>query len=169
MNRGGSFSIDNITLPYSPYASYAGIKLPEGDKQWGFLETGKTQAAQIVNVDSRGNLLRGNNDVEVQFYKIQWRWWWDETGDNLSNFTQDEYNKLVKKEIVHLSNGMGHWDFSTAGGEWGRYLVLVKDLSSGHTTGKVVYIDEPGWQSRENTDDPTAASMLSFTSDSTLR
>ncbi len=162
---GGSFSIDNLTLPYSPYTSYAGIKLPEGDKQWGFLQTGKTQTAQIVNVDSKGNLLTGNNDVEVQFYKIQWRWWWDNSGDNLSNFTQDEYNKLLKKETVHLTNGTGKWNFSTGESEWGRYLILVKDLKSGHTTGDIVYIDEPGWQNRENTDDPTAASMLSFTAD----
>ena len=162
---GGSFSIDNLTLPYSPYTSYAGLKLPEGDKQWGFLETGKTQTAQIVDVDSKGNLLAGNSVVEVQFYKIQWRWWWDNTGDNLSNFTQDEYNKLLKKDTVHLTNGAGKWNFSAREGEWGRYLILVKDLKSRHTTGEVVYLDEPGWQIRENTDDPTAASMLSFISD----
>ena len=47
--------------------------------------------------------------------------------------------------------------------EWGRYLVLVRDVKSGHITGDVFYIDEPGWQSRDNKDDPTAASMLSFT------
>jgi uncharacterized protein YfaS (alpha-2-macroglobulin family) len=162
---GGSFSIDNITMPYSPYSNYVGIKLPEGDKQWGFLQTGKTHTAQIIDIDNKGNLLGGSQDIEVQFYKIQWRWWWDNTGDNLSNFTQNEYNKLLKKEIVHLNNGTGKWNFSTGESEWGRYLILAKDIKSGHTTGEVVYIDEPGWQSRENTDDPTAASMLSFTSD----
>ena len=52
------------------------------------------------------------------------------------------------------------WSFNVGENEWGRYLVLVKDMKSGHTTGDIVYIDEPGWQSRKNTDDPTAASML---------
>ena len=162
---GGSFSIDNVTMPYSPYASYAGLKLPEGDKTWGYLQTGKIHTAQIVDVDSKGNLLTGANDVEVQFYKIQWRWWWDNSGDNLSNFTQDEYNKLVKKETVHLTNGTGRWNFKSGESEWGRYLILVKDLKSGHTTGQVIYLEDPWWQTRENGDDPTAASMLSFTSD----
>ncbi|MEO6329512.1 MAG: MG2 domain-containing protein [Ginsengibacter sp.] len=162
---GGSFSIDNITLPYSPYASYAGLKLPDGDKTWGYLQTGKTHTAQIVDVDNKGNLLSGTNDVEVQFYKIQWRWWWDNTGDNLSNFTQDEYNKLLKRETVHLTNGAGNWNFKTGEDDWGRYLILVKDIKSGHTTGQVIYLEDPYWQSRQNTDDPTAASMLSFTSD----
>ncbi len=160
---GGSFSMDNVTLPYSPYSSYAGLKLPDGEKPFDFLLAGKNHTAQIVNVDPRGNLTTGINDVEVQFYLIQWRWWWDDNGDNLSNFTQNEYNKLLKKETVHINSGRGQWTFGTSENEWGRYLILVKDLKSGHTTGAVFYIDEPGWQSREGNDDQTAASMLSFT------
>jgi len=100
----------------------------------------------------------------VQFYRIQWRWWWDDNGDNLSNFTQNEYNKLIKKETVHLANGKGQFKFGVSGNEWGRYLILVKDLKSGHTTGSTLYIDEPGWQSRSGNDDQTAATMLSFSS-----
>ena len=162
---GGSFSIDNVTIPYSPYTSYAGIKVPKGEKPWGFLLTGKTHTADIVDVDNQGRLLTGAQDVEVQLYKIQWRWWWDNSGDNLSNFTQDKYNKLVKSETVHLANGTGKWSFNVSDNEWGRYLVLVKDLKSGHKTGDVFYVDQPEWQSRDNVDDPTAASMLSFTAD----
>ena len=161
---GGAFSIDNMTLPYSPFASYAGIKLPEGQKPFDFLLAGSKHTAQIVNVDRQGNLVSGSNQVEVQFYRIQWRWWWDDNGDNLSNFTQNEFNKLLKKETIQLTNGKGQWQFGTSENEWGRYLVLVKDLKSGHTTGSTLYIDEPGWQSREGNDDQTAASMLSFTS-----
>lgn len=161
---GGSFSIDNMSIPYSPYSSYVGVKLPDGEKPFDYLLAGKNQTTQIVNVDSKGNLISGSHDVEVEFYRIQWRWWWDNNGDNLSNFTQNEYNKLLKKETVHLTNGRGQWTFSTSENEWGRYLILVKDPESGHTTGSAFYIDQPGWQSREGNDDQTAASMLSFTS-----
>ena len=159
---GGSFSVDNVTMPYSPYSSYAGIKLPDGEKPFDYLLAGKKHTAQIVNVDSKGNLLGGNNDVEVQFYRIQWRWWWDNNGDNLSNFTQDEYNKLLKTETVKLTNGRGSWTFGTSENEWGRYLILVKDLKSGHTTGSVFYIEDAYWQTRAGSEDQTAASMLSF-------
>ncbi len=161
---GGTFSIDNMSIPYSPYSSYVGLKLPDGEKPFDYLLAGKNHTTQIVNVDSKGNLIGGSNDVEVEFYRIQWRWWWDDNGDHLSNFTQNEYNKLLKKETVHLSNGRGQWTFSRSENEWGRYLILVKDLKSGHTTGSTLYIDEPGWQSRGGGDDQTAASMLSFTS-----
>ena len=161
---GGSFSIDNISMPLSPYASYAGLKLPEGEQPFDFLLAGKTHIAQLANVDGRGNIVNGNTEVEVQFYRIQWRWWWDDNGNNLSNFTQNEYNKLLKKETVKLSNGKGQWQFGTSPNEWGRYLILVKDLKSGHTTGSTFYIDEPGWQSRAGKDEQTAATMLSFSS-----
>jgi alpha-2-macroglobulin len=159
---GGSFSIDNVSIPYSPYNSYVGLKLPDGEKPFDFLLAGKNHTAQIVNVDAKGNLISGSNEVEVEFYRIQWRWWWDDYGDNLSNFTQNEYNKLLKKETVKLTNGRGQWTFGTSEHEWGRYLILVKDTKSGHVSGSTLYIDEPGWQSRGGNDDQTAASMLSF-------
>lgn len=161
---GGAFSIDNLSVQYSPYASYAGLKMPDGEKPFNYLLAGKNQTVQIVDVDSKGNLIGGNREMEVQFYKIQWRWWWDEGSDNLSNFTQDNYNKLIKTESIVLSNGKGTWSFKTGANEWGRYLILVKDKQSGHMTGTAFYVDEPGWQSREGNDDQSAASMLSFSS-----
>jgi alpha-2-macroglobulin len=161
---GGSFSIDNVTMPYSPYESYAGVKLPDGEKPFDYLMAGKNHTAQIVNVNSKGILIGGSGEVEVQFYRIQWRWWWDNNGDNLSNFTQDEYNKLLKTEKVKLNNGRGNWTFGTSENEWGRYLILVKDLKSGHTTGSTFYIEDAYWQTRAGSEDQTAASMLSFES-----
>lgn len=165
---GGSFSINNTTIPYSPYSSYAGIKMPQGEKPFDYLLSGKQHSVQLVNVDPRGNLLAGTRQAEVSFYKIQWRWWWDEDGENLSNFTQDQYNKLIKTEEVTLTNGRAQWQFSTGAQEWGRYLILVKDKASGHTTGAVFYVDEPGWQTRSGQEDQTAASMLSFSSNKEL-
>jgi alpha-2-macroglobulin len=160
---GGSFSIDNVSARYSPYASYAGLKMPEGQQPFDYLLAGKTHTVQLADVDSRGNALPGSSQLELQLYKIQWRWWWDDNGDNLSNFTQDKYNTLIKKETVTLSNGKGQWKFGTSASEWGRYLVLAKDLASGHTTGRIFYIEDAYWQTRSGQDDPTAASMLSFT------
>lgn len=162
---GGAFSINNMSLPYSPYQSYAGIKLPEGEKPFNYLLAGKTQTVQLADVDKLGEPLRGEQEMEVQYYKLEWRWWWDDGGDNLSNFTQDTYNKLLKKSDVTLKNGRGEWQFTPSEDEWGRYLILVKDKASGHTTGTVFYIDGPGWQSRESGNGQSAATMLSFTSD----
>ncbi len=162
---GGNFSIDNISMPFNPYTSYAGIHVPEGDKNWGFLQAGQAQHFDIVDVDTKGQLMAGASAVEVELYKIQWRWWWDNSGDNLSNFTQDNYNKLISRQRLNLQNGRGVYSLKIGNENWGRYLVLVRDKRSGHTTGSTFYIDDYGWQSRGNNDDPTAAAMLSFTAD----
>lgn len=164
---GGAFSIKSVSLPFSPFSSYVGIRMPEGQKPWGFVTTGKTHTVKVVNVDASGKLTSGKRSLDVSFYKIQWRWWWDRSGDDFSNFTQDKFNKLVSTQTIQTENGKADWNFNVPENEWGRYLVLVKDPQSGHTTGDVIYIDDPGWQSRENFDDPTSASMLSFTSDKT--
>lgn len=162
---GGAFSTKTMSLPYSPFSSYTGIQIPEGKKPWDFITTGTTHTVKIVNIDANGTLLPGKRNLEISFYKVQWRWWWDKTGDEFSNFTQDKYNKLIKNETVYAENGRADWNFNIPENAWGRYLILVKDVQSGHTSGAVMYIDNPGWQSRNNFDDPTAASMLSFTSD----
>ncbi|MBK0381751.1 hypothetical protein I5M32_02155 [Pedobacter sp. SD-b] len=162
---GGNFSIDNFTIPYHVYDTYVGIQTPEGQKLSGMLVTGQDHIIDIANVDNKGDLLQGKQAVQLELYKIQWRWWWDEQEGSLSNFTQNRYNQLLKKETVQLVNGKGKWKLRINEPDWGRYLIRVKDLSSGHTTGKTVYVDWPGWQQREQKDNPTDAAMLSFTAD----
>ncbi|HJT73309.1 MAG TPA: alpha-2-macroglobulin family protein, partial [Chitinophaga sp.] len=163
---GGDFSIDHFSMPYNPFASYAGIRAPEGDRMTGMLLTDKAHAISIVNVDQNGNLMRGNQDVQVELYKVRWRWWWDQNSDDeFSNFTQDSYNQLLHKETITLHNGKGSWNLQIAYPDWGRFLVRVKDLQSGHTTGQAVYIDWPGWAERVQKENPAEAAMLVFTSD----
>src|SRR6266542_1907593 len=162
---GGNFSIDNISMPFNPYTSYVGVHVPEGDKTWGFLQSGQTHRFDIADVDTKGNPVNGNTNAEVEIYKIQWRWWWDNSGDALSNFTQNKYNKLIKKETITLSNGKGYYNVKMDEDAWGRYLILLKDTRSGHVAGSAFYIDDYSWQSRSDNNDPSAAVMLSFTSD----
>ncbi|RYE16421.1 MAG: hypothetical protein EOP51_25820, partial [Sphingobacteriales bacterium] len=164
---GGNFSINQIALPYNVYNAYVGVKMPKGSDLSGMLVTGKDHVIDIADVDTKGRLLPGNRTVELELYKIQWRWWWDETGDELSNFTQDRYNKLVKTETVNLNNGRGKYTMRIAKEDWGRYLLKVKDPETGHSTGKIVYVDWPNWSERLQQDNPTEAAMLSFTSNKT--
>jgi alpha-2-macroglobulin len=162
---GGNFSIDNVNMPYHPYASYAGIKLPEAASGYGYYPCNKNIAFNIVDVDTKGNLVGGATTMSVELYKVQWRWWWDNSGDGFSNFTQDDYNKLISKQDVALVNGKGNWNFKVATAEWGRYLVLVRDTKSGHTTGSAVYVDDPYYGSSADRTDASAATMLTFKSD----
>ncbi|WP_345952570.1 MG2 domain-containing protein [Mucilaginibacter sp. PAMB04168] len=162
---GGNFSIQQVTMPYNVYSGYVGIKTPEGSAMTGMLETDKDNTIDIVDVNSKGLLFAGVRNVEVEVYKIHWRWWWDETGDELSNFTQDQYNKLVTTQTVQLTNGRGKWNLRVDKNDWGRYLVRIKDPVTGHATGKVIYVDWPNWSERLQQGNPTEAAMLSFTAD----
>ncbi|EOR93588.1 : hypothetical protein [Arcticibacter svalbardensis MN12-7] len=160
---GGNFSIDNFEMPYHIYNSYTGINVPQGAQLSDMLLTDRNHQINIINVNTAGKYLAGTQQVEIQLYKIQWRWWWDEGEENLSNFSQNKVNQLLKKEIITLNNGKGNWNFRINYPEWGRYLIRVKDLKSGHTSGQTLYVDWPGWAQREQQNNPTEASMLSFT------
>jgi len=161
---GGNFSIDNFSMPFNPYTSYVGVQVPQGDKTWGFLQSGQSHKFNIVDVDTRGKFLQGDSKVQIQLFRIQWRWWWDEGDDDLSNFTEDQYTKFIKKDTVQLINGKGFYNIKMDEDDWGRYLILVKDLRSGHITGSTFFVDDYSWQTRAGGSDPSAAAMLSFTS-----
>ncbi|MBK0378789.1 alpha-2-macroglobulin family protein [Mucilaginibacter segetis] len=164
---GGNFSLNQVTMPYNVYNGYVGIKTPQGSDLSGMLVTDKDHEIDIADVDIKGRALQGTRNVELELYKIQWRWWWDETGNELSNFTQDRYNKLVKTENVMLVNGHGKWNLHINKADWGRYLIRIKDPETGHSTGKIIYADWPNWSERLQESSPTEAAMLSFTSDKT--
>jgi uncharacterized protein YfaS (alpha-2-macroglobulin family) len=161
---GGNFSIDNFSIPYHIYNSYLGIKTPKGDQFSGMLLTGRSHQIDIVNVNRDGKLIGGSKAVQVEVYKVQWRWWWEQDNqESYANFTQNQFNQLVTKQSVTLNNGKGIYQLRIDEPEWGRYLILVRDENGGHTTGKSVYIDWPGWAQREQSTNPTEAAMLSFT------
>ncbi len=161
---GGNFSIDNFSIPYHVYQNYIGIKTPTGDRLSGRLLTNVNHQVSLVNVNRDGKLIGGTKTVEVELYKTQWRWWWEQDSEeSFANFTQNEYNKLITKQTVVLNNGKGNWSFKIDEPEWGRFLIIVRDEQGGHATGKSVYVDWPGWAQREQSNNPTEASMLSFT------
>ncbi len=162
---GGNFSIDNISMPYHPYSSYVGVRPPEPANNWGYLSTSKTHRFDIVDVNTSGVPTQGTTSVEIELYKIQWKWWWDNSSDELSNFTQDSYNKLIKKQTVALQNGRGSFSNNFGAADWGRYLILVRDTRSGHVTGQTFYLDDDSWRTRRTEEDPVSATMLSFTAD----
>ncbi|MBN2275640.1 MAG: alpha-2-macroglobulin, partial [Bacteroidales bacterium] len=163
--ESGDFSTDFFSLPYSPYGSYVGIKTPSGDKR-GMLLTDTLQWVDVVTVDDDGNPVSRTN-LEINIYKIHWRYWWESSSDDLSSYVGNKYNNPVVTRKVSTANGKGRFSFRIDRPEWGRFLIRVLDPVSGHAAGKIVYIDWPGWAGRPLRDDPQAASMLTFNSDKT--
>jgi alpha-2-macroglobulin len=160
---GGNFSIDRFSLPFYPYESFTGIRLPPGDKARGMLLTDTMQRVDVLTLDAEGNGLSHDN-IEMTIYKLEWRWWWDNSGDNEANFMSGQYSQPLQTGKIRTVNGKGFWDFKISYPEWGRYIVRALDPVSGHSTAKVVYIDWPNWAGRARGGNE-GATMLAVSSD----
>ncbi len=163
--KGGNFSVDYYTIPFSPYKGYTGIKLPKGDKARGMLLTDTTHRIEVVTLTPEGNLITDKHEISFKFYKIEWKWWWDQASNSVSEYNFKYYSTLLKEETIKTSGGKVIWNIKVKYPDWGRYLVVATDNQTGHSTGKIVYIDWPGWAGRAGKGDAEGASMLVFTSD----
>jgi alpha-2-macroglobulin len=160
--ESGNFSIDRFSIPYYPYRSFTGIRLPRGDKARGMLLTDTTHRVDVVTIDADGNPV-SRDRVEMSIYKLRWRSWWDNS-DESAVYMSSSYATLISKENISTSSGNGQWSLKIKYPEWGRYLVKAYDPVSGHSTAKIVYIDWPGWAGRAR-GDGDGATMLTFSSD----
>jgi len=160
---GGDFSINTVTVPYYPYGSYAGLWTPAGEGWYDMLSTGTQHQFRVANVTHTGAALSGRR-LRVQVYRIDWRWWWHNSSRGLPYFLSNTEASPVYTAEIPVSNGRGRFTWGAGTSEWGRYLIRVTDLQSGHSTGKVVYMDHPGWGRRPG-QMRDGASMLSVSTD----
>lgn len=160
--EGGAFSIDRFAIPYYPFSSYVGVKVPDGKGYFKTLETDENHKLEIVNVDATGKPI-SSGKVKVDVYKMDWRWWWDNTEEYLGQFVSGYYRQPIQSTQVDISSGKAFHVLRVNYPEWGRYLVRITDLSSGHATGQIVFIDWPSWRDQNREGRQEAANMLSFT------
>ena len=163
---GGDVSTDVASATYSPYKTYVGVKSPEPNK-YGMIETGKNNRFDIVTVSEDGKPKSVKN-LEVRVYKLESRWWWDASNDDISNYNTSNSTIAYKNFIVNTDySGKANISFSVRNEEWGNYLIRVSDPTDGHATGTKVYIDEPYWSAKSRTGDGESATMLKFSTDKT--
>jgi len=162
--ESGDFSVDTFSLPFHPYDSYVGVRAPKGDQTRGMLLTDKDQDVSIVTVDPAGRPV-SRDKVLVSLYKIEWRWWWDRSGESLAQYVSNIQTRPVLKGEVATRDGAGKWTFQIRYPDWGRFLVRVEDPVSGHAAGQIIYIDWPGWAGRAREEGGAGATSLSFTAD----
>ena len=163
--NGGDFSTDVFTKTYSPYKTYVGLNVPKGDKTRGMLLTDIKHKFEIISINEEGR-PKSTKDLKVTIHKVNWRWWWDTSADNLSNFSGSNYReKVFEKTLSTGNNGKAAFEFELKYPSWGRYLVRVEDEKGSHASGKTIYIDWPGWAGKSRKNDPSAATMLVFSTD----
>lgn len=162
--EGGDFSTDQFSIPYAPYKSFVGVKLPKGDKARGMLLTDIKHPIKIATLDPDGKPI--STKIRVDIYKLEWKYWWEKNSqEDLSRYVGSNYKKPIHTEYVTSVNGTAVSNFEIKYPEWGRYYIRITDQNSGHATGKIKYIDWPGWAGRASKDNPGGASMLVFSTD----
>ncbi|MFA8433140.1 MAG: alpha-2-macroglobulin [Marinifilaceae bacterium] len=161
--EGGEFSIDMQGVPFAPYKSFVGLRMPESKRGWYLTDT--NHKIQLATVDAEGNPV-SRKKLEVKVYKIDWRWWWDASEENLASYIGRSSTRVVSRQRVATVNGKGSFDLKINYRNWrdyGRYLIRVFDPESGHSTGVTAYFSK--WYGRTPEGMPGNATMLSFTSD----
>ncbi len=160
---GGDFSIDRTSIDLSPFTSYVGIRLPESRFFGGMLETGQKHIVDVATVDENGKPVN-RDKVNVKVYNIGWRWWWDNGDDDLGGYLARTSTVAMRDTVIKTVNGKGSYALKLNHASWGRYLIVATDPVSGHSCGKVVYVDAPWW-SKSNKTENQNASMLNFSTD----
>ncbi len=161
--RGGAFSILRDSSTYAPFERFVGVRLPKGDAARDMLITDQDHTLEIATLDADGKPV-AVKDLEVTFYKVEWRWWWDKGADSLAQYVEGQSNSVVRTGKVSTVNGRGAWKFRVNYPDWGRYLLRVCD-PGGHCSGRTFYIDWPAWAGKEREQSGPAASILTVTAD----
>lgn len=159
--KSGEFSTDNQSVPYSPFASFAGVSIPENKYGEKRLDIDKAGKIGFVAVDEKGVAI-SNKTLKIGLYRVQWRWWWDRGYDNVSRYnTSNHFDALQQTNVSTNSKGEANWAVTV--NEWGRYLVRVCDPETGHCAGDYFYAGYPWYGDDEQARD--AAAMLAFSAD----
>jgi len=162
--RGGGFSTDVFSMPFSPYERYVGVSIPEMTSPRDQLETDSFHKVDVVTLSPSGDPVSVKY-LQAKVYKIRWSWWWSSQPDNLAYYIGSQNEKLVYETAVSTSNGKGSFSFKVDYPDWGRYLVHVFDPESNHGAGQTIYMDWPAWANRDGRANPSGATMLTFTAD----
>lgn len=158
---GGDFSIDVFSKDIAPFSHFVGLRSPEAHR-YGSYFTDENTVFDVASVDAQGNPQSGR-ELEIKVFKIEWRWWWNRGGDNLSRYENASVHRPVKEFTVKTNQkGTSNFTLNIPEKEGGRYLIRVIDTKSGHATGRITYFYRNWWQAPM---DSESAKMLVFSAD----
>ncbi|MFZ2285664.1 MAG: MG2 domain-containing protein [Bacteroidales bacterium] len=159
--KGGDASINQTVLPYAPYPSFVGMNIPALGATGRILFTDRPNEVRVVTVDKNGKPVR--SEVEINVYKLDYRWWWESDDEYLGSYISRDRNNNIFSEKIATTGGEGKVSFSVDKQKWGRYLVRAT-LPSGHSTGMIVLVDWP-WDYGMKPGGNDGASLLQLNTD----
>jgi uncharacterized protein YfaS (alpha-2-macroglobulin family) len=150
--QGGGFSIDKSVSDVSVFDSYIGIKPPKDDNDYyGSLAFNKNYNFPYVVVNKDQAKVSGHH-LHLKIYEMQRANWYEADNNDIATF-KSYTGKICVKDTQWVDNkGEGSFTFGNIGKTYGRYMIVLKDLASGHESGMVVVYDNPSWE-RNSTED----------------
>ncbi len=136
--KGGAFSTDMKSIRYSPYSHYVGAKFPGGDNG-SEIYIKDDQAIMLASLDEEGKPV--SRKVNVTLTKIEHSWWY-QFGNRGNYAALSSSLQSIKKEY-DVTVGPGGKAISID--LYGRYLLTVKDIESGHQMSRVIYSYGESW------------------------
>jgi len=159
--KGGDASITRTEVPYAPYPAFVGMNIPALGATGRIIYTDRPNEVRLVTLDKNGKPVR--SEVEINVYKLDYRWWWESDDEYLGSYISGERNANIFSETITTSGGEGKTSFSVGKEDWGRYLVRAT-LPSGHSTGIIVLVDWP-WDYGMKPGGNDGASLLQLNTD----
>ncbi|MFP1678404.1 alpha-2-macroglobulin family protein [Alloalcanivorax sp. C16-2] len=159
--QSGDYSTQVKRLPVSPYAHWVGLRVPKGSGWGDSLGRDRDHEIGLLALDRDGKPEAGR-DLTLSLYRIDWRWWWDRGGRDLTHFISDPHTEKLREEsLVSDAQGRAQWTLAGADYEWGRYLLRVCQQDGRHCASQSVYL---GWSGERNAQGD-AATRLALSSD----
>ena len=155
---GGDESVTSTSVQYSTYRKYVGVDL--GEK---YFVAGEDMNIPVVCVDESGR--PEDTELSYKVYHLDWDWWMEGSAQELSRYVQSQVAEIYESGKLKTVNGHSALALKIDVACRGRYLVYVHDPDGGHASGGIIYVTKPYWWSYSEKDDPTAATMLSFSLD----
>ena len=162
--KGGDASTDRILMPFSPYRSYVGYRLPEGNSWSGALYSDSKNLIPIVTVDEFGELVDREN-VKVEVFKVSWNWWWQTNSKyDIARYVTGLNRELIHTGKINTKEGKAIYELNLQKEIWGRCYIRITDPESKHSSGQVFYMSYSNYWSTTS-GKSEGAEMLSFNTD----
>ncbi|MBN2668536.1 MAG: hypothetical protein JXR60_04835 [Bacteroidales bacterium] len=158
--QGGEYSQDFYSVKCSPYLTYAGMKIDQGQNWLNAVDTDKPLAIALASVDQVGKGL--SKELKIELYKMNWNYWWESDYESdYSRYINRSSAELLQTEYVNVQNGKTNYNLKFAQQGWGRYLLRVVDPSSNHSAAIEFYGSYSSWydDAGQNADAATALSI----------
>lgn len=130
---GGGLNTETESFFVSPYDSYVGIEKVKGRGYKGSFQYGERPKIRLVNVDEKGERMKGKTTATMTLYKCKKDWWYDRyrlSRDQRVNMST--YYEKVKTDKIVFNNGEGLYEHDINKLTSGMYHIVITDDQSGH-------------------------------------